>query len=134
MGNYNSNMRKEAENWYKQALKDFDSAEKNFKIKEYYLVNFLCQQAVEKGLKAVYIIQKKEIVPQTHSLIYLASELKTPKKFFSFLRQLNKEFIIARYPDAAYGVPYEMYDKEIAKNTLNKTEEVIEWIKSQKDK
>ena len=49
-------MRKEAENWWKQALKDFEVAGKNLEIDQYYIVAFLCQQAVEKGLKALYFI------------------------------------------------------------------------------
>ena len=53
-------MRKEIENWWLQAEDDFDSAEKNFTIKKYHLVVFLCQQAVEKGLKALYLKLKEQ--------------------------------------------------------------------------
>ena len=50
-------MRKEVEEWWKQALKDLDSAEKNLNIEEFYLTAFLCQQSVEKALKALYILK-----------------------------------------------------------------------------
>jgi len=48
-------MRKEAERWWQQALRDLQSAEKNLEAEEYYLVAFLCQQAAEKSLKASMI-------------------------------------------------------------------------------
>lgn len=124
-------MRPEAENWWKQARKDLEAAHKNLGIEEYYLVAFLCQQAVEKGLKALYIVKRRQAPPQHHSLIFLGEEVKLPKMFYSFLRTINKEFVVSRYPDAAYGVPYELYDKTMVVTTLEKTEEVFTWIKSQ---
>lgn len=53
-------MRKETENWWKQAEEDLDSAQKNLEIKKYYLVAFLSQQAVEKGLKALILFKSKK--------------------------------------------------------------------------
>ncbi|HDD71587.1 MAG TPA: HEPN domain-containing protein, partial [Candidatus Aenigmarchaeota archaeon] len=64
-------MRPEAENWWKQALEDLDSAKKNLKIKKYYLVAFLSQQAAEKALKALFIELKRRLQPKTHNLIRL---------------------------------------------------------------
>lgn len=124
-------MREETANWWKQAKKDLESAEKNFKIGEYHLVVFLCQQAVEKGLKAYFIKTKQTSPGTTHSLIYLATETKVPTKFHKFLRSLMPQFVNTRYPDAAYGVPSELYDKEIASDFLKKTTEVIKWLKTQ---
>lgn len=48
-------MRKEVQNWLDQAADDFDGAEFNFRGKKYYIAAFLCQQAVEKALKALLI-------------------------------------------------------------------------------
>lgn len=124
-------MRQESENWLKQSLKDFEVAKKTLDINEYYLVAFLCQQAIEKGLKALYIEKNKQLAPQHHSLIFLAESVGVPRKFYSFLKTVNKEFVVSRYPDAAYGVPYELYDKSIALEMLTKGGEVMEWIKSQ---
>ena len=126
----NSMMRKEVEVWWKQAERDVRSAEKNITIEEYALVVFLCQQAVEKGLKAYFLQVKKQSPGLTHSLIYLASEADVPEKFFKFLRRLTPEFVTTRYPDAAYGSPNDLYDKEIAEDHLQQTKEVIAWLKS----
>ena len=73
---------------------------------------FNIQQAVEKGLKAFFLHQKKGVVPQSHSLIYLVSNTNIPEKFMPFLRQLTPKFIDTRYPDASIGAPSEMYGKE----------------------
>ncbi len=98
---------------------------------DYYACAFFCQQSVEKALKALYIEKKRASPSATHSLVYYATEVNAPSKFFSFLRQLTPEFVTTRYPDAAYGVPYELYDETIANEILVKSEEVVEWIASQ---
>ncbi|MBS3123074.1 HEPN domain-containing protein [Candidatus Woesearchaeota archaeon] len=127
-------MRKEVENWWEQAKDDLDSAIQNLTIKKYHLVVFLCQQSVEKGLKAVYIHQKELSPGTTNSLIFLASEIKLPSEHFKFLRELTPQFVNTRYPDAAYGLPKDLYDEEIAQEYLKKTKEVFKWLKLQIEK
>ena len=102
-----------------------------FALGDYYACAFFCQQSVEKGLKALYIAKRRISPGTTHSLIYLATETDVPSKFHTFLRQLTPEFVTTRYPDAAYGTPYELYDEEIANELLEKSKEVIKWIESQ---
>ena len=123
-------MRKEVEMWWKQAEKDFENAQKNFDIGGYYLTVFLCQQAVEKGLKAYFFLAKNTNPGMTHSLIYLAAETGVPEHFFKFLRKLMPQFVTTRYPDAAYGVPSDLYDRATASDYLKETEEVISWLRS----
>jgi len=41
----------EIENWWKQALRDLDAAEKNLGLQEWYITSFMSQQAAEKVLK-----------------------------------------------------------------------------------
>ncbi|MEA1993326.1 MAG: HEPN domain-containing protein [Euryarchaeota archaeon] len=47
---------------------------------------------------------------------------------------MNPDFIITRYPDAVNGLPYELYDEEIAKERLKMAKKVIEWIKENLEK
>jgi HEPN domain-containing protein len=63
-------MREEVSNWWKQALKNLESASKNLEINEYYVTAFLSQQATEKVLKALYIHTIKESPGPTHSLLF----------------------------------------------------------------
>jgi HEPN domain-containing protein len=124
-------MRKEVKEWWEQAKKDLITAENCKNSEDYYACAFFCQQSVEKGLKA--LLSQKSGCPlvQTHSLIYLATAIDLPSEFHTFLRRLTPEFVTTRYPDAAYGTPYELYDEDIANEILEKSKEVIKWIESQ---
>jgi len=123
-------MREEIENWLKQANKDLEAAQKNFEIKEYYISAFLCQQAIEKGLKAVILLKTKEKIIG-HSLIHLGKLADIPNKFISKLKIISPQYFLSRYPDATEDVPFELYDDEIVKNFLAIAKEVLEWINLQ---
>lgn len=122
-------MNKEVEVWLKQGLYDFDSAKINLNNKRYSTAAFLIQQAVEKCLKSSFLFEKKGLVPQPHSLIYLSKNTSLPDKYAKFLRILTPKFIDTRYPDASIGVPYEMYGKEDVDDLMKNAEELISWIK-----
>ncbi len=124
-------MRKEVEQWWKQAKRDLLTAQNCNNSGDYYACAFFCQQSVEKALKALFIEKKRASPGTTHSLIYYATELDVPSQFFSFLRRLTPVFVTACCPDAAYGVPYELYDEAIADEILEKSRDVIQWIASQ---
>ncbi len=47
---------------------------------------------------------------------------------------MNPDFVITRYPDAAHGLPYDLYDEEIAKERIDLTKKVMEWIKEKLEK
>lgn len=117
-----------------QGKKDLEAAEKNLKIGEYYLVAFLCQQAVEKALKALYIHKKRQSPGQTHSLTKLARDCGVHKKYTTFLRHLTSEYFLSRYPDATEDVPYMMYEEEDVRNYLNKSKEILDWVASKIEK
>ncbi|MBS3110339.1 HEPN domain-containing protein [Candidatus Woesearchaeota archaeon] len=123
-------MRQEISNWWEQAKEDFDAAEYNFEGGKFYLAAFMCQQAVEKSLKALFLLEKKGIVPQSHSLIYLASNTTTPKKFYSFLKELTPKFIDTRYPDASVDLPSRIYDKNNTEKIVKGSKEVMKWAET----
>lgn len=121
-------MREEIKNLWEQAKKDIEMAEKNFLIKGYYITAFLCQQAVEKALKALFMIVNKKSSGPTHSLIYLAEKTKVPKSFYRILQDLSPEFITTRYPDVSGTVPYKIYSEEKVQNYLIKSKEIMKWL------
>ncbi len=124
-------MRREVSLWIDQASKDLEVAQKNMILQEYHVVAFYCQQAVEKALKALFIHIKKESSGATHSLIYLASSVSVPERFFDFLRGLAPEFIASRYPDASDEVPYKLYSENMVRVYLDRSDELLKWISSQ---
>ncbi|MEK6873666.1 MAG: HEPN domain-containing protein [Nanoarchaeota archaeon] len=122
-------MREEIKRWFDQSDNDFDGANYNFNGGKFYIAAFFCQQAVEKALKALFLYENKGAVPQSHSLVYLAKNTSIPEKYFSFLRELTPKFIDTRYPDASVDLPSNIYDEENTKEILDKSKEVLIWIK-----
>ena len=124
-------MRPEAQFWWEEAEAELEGAPHLLESKDYHLCAFFCQQAVEKGLKALWIYQHKEMPPKTHDLTELASHLDAPGRFGTALLELNPLFATTRYPDAANGVPARMYNEEIARARLRDAEEVMAWCRSE---
>ena len=122
-------MREEIKRWLDQSINDFDAANYNFNGEKFYVAAFLCQQAVEKALKALFLFEKKGEVPQSHSLIYFANNTSTPQEFYSFLRELTPKFVDTRYPDASVDLPSNIYDEKNTLEIIEKSMEVLEWIK-----
>ncbi len=123
-------MREEIRNWWVQAKADLKSAENLLNSEDYYACSFFCQQAVEKGLKALHLLKKRKI-PSTHSLVFLSKEIGIPSDFKTSILKLNPEYITTRYPDAANGAPVEIYNGEIAKEHLDGAKKVLEWLEKQ---
>lgn len=121
-------MREEVRNSWAQALEDLKTAKLNIGIKRYYASVFFSQQAAEKALKAFYMHKLKRN-PMTHNVVSLSKDLKAPKKVVDAAIELNPEYVITRYPDAANGVPAEMFDEDSAKLHYNCGEVILDWVK-----
>jgi len=122
-------MRKEVIDWFTQSKADLRTAENCLKSADYYASAFFSQQAAEKALKAFHINEKKELPPRTHSLIEIGRTLKVPANLVPALRDLSPEYIITRYPNAAYGIPADIYDEEKAKDRLEKAKVILQWVR-----
>lgn len=93
----------------------------------YYVCAFLCQQALEKAFKALWIERFRELSPKTHDLTELAERLSVPTGFSTALRNINPAYATARYPDAANGLPARAFNEEIARRDLEGAEGVMKW-------
>ena len=120
-------MRKEVERWFAQAKADLKTARDCWKSRNFYACVFFCQQAVEKALKAFFIHKKRKMHPKTHDLTELVSELGL-KKFEKIARKLTPEFVVTRYPDAANGIPFMLYDSEDCKRAIKDANKVVKWV------
>jgi len=121
-------MRREAENWFRQSKADLKTAKDCLDTANYYAVAFFSQQAIEKALKAYYVIKKKMAPPRTHNLLELSLKLEVPEEYLTMSRELTPEFIITRYPDAAGGPPFELYDERSAREILTRAKRFFEWL------
>ena len=119
------NMNKVVEEWLRLSEYDLQTAEAMVNSGRYLYVAFMCQQAVEKILKAIYCHTLNVLPPRTHNLLYLVDLLKLEMSESEkiFLSQLNQFYLENRYPDAQGKLAKEM-DKEKGQIFLKKTGEV----------
>jgi len=120
--------------WIKAAEEDIYDAKEAIKRGRWFRAAFYSQQAVEKILKALFFIVKRENPPYIHTVTELYRILKEadfnlPSELENQLYVLNKYYTITRYPDAANGLPSEAVDKIEAERALKIAEEVLEYVK-----
>lgn len=122
-------MKEEIKRWKTQANADIRSARNCFRSKDYYLSAFMCQQAVEKFLKALYLKKYGEL-RKIHDLAYFARKLNLSEDLVAKCEELTKAYVETRYPDLGSGdIPAKKFSKEDAKNFLKIASEVLKCIK-----
>jgi len=125
-------IRHEAEEWWRESRRDLEVAEKLLEHGYYNYTAFLSHQAVEKALKALIIEKLRILPPKIHNLLELASALHEEginiNEILDDLKDLNLHYLTSRYPDAANGMPSEIYSRRMAEGCLNMARRVIEWI------
>jgi len=82
-------MRKEIENWWRQAEKDLEKAHWLSAGEHFDGTALYCQQAVEKALKALILRTTREKKIAGHSLVHLGKMAKVPARFLPGLRKLS---------------------------------------------
>ena len=120
------NLNEVIERWVRQADRDLENAKKNLDIEAYDVCLILCEQAVEKTLKALYIKERNEEPPRTHSLRKLIDLTNMPDEALKLVTELESYYMVLRYPDVSDVVPYENVDHEDAEDGINKAEEIME--------
>jgi len=118
------------EYWLEIAVYDLKSAKVMQKGGQYLHVGFMCQQVVEKALKAA-IAKTGALPPKTHDLLKLAKIAglagylnEEQKQLLKDLSPLNVE---ARYPSYKEAVARSL-NKHICKEYIIQTEEMLKWI------
>ncbi len=123
-------MQKAIQEWIEISEYDLRTAEAMLTEGRYLYVAFMCQQAVEKILKALYVKKKNEFPPRTHNLLYLVDILgiDIQDKELSLLSQLNQFYLESRYPGERIQLAKEV-DKNKAEGILQKTQGVWRCLK-----
>jgi HEPN domain-containing protein len=123
-------MDKIVEHWVERSKYDLDTAKAMLDTGRYLYVSYMCQQAIEKILKAIIAQQGKENFP-IHNLNRLAeislidSELNPEQ--FNFLAELTPYNIEARYGDYKESLS-EIINGKKAQKVYEKTLEIHEWL------
>ena len=123
-------VRREAIEWLRAAEDDLEDARVLLRAGRYAGAAFHAHQAAEKALKAAIIVVRRELPPRIYNLLELARILGIEdEELLEALRRLNPHYRIARYPDAANGVPMEVYSENIASELVSLAEQVVAWTK-----
>ncbi|MEN3001924.1 MAG: HEPN domain-containing protein [Armatimonadota bacterium] len=119
-----------AGDWMAQAKRDLQSAEWAMQGGYYEWACFMCQQAAEKALKAVYTERGAEV--WGHSVRHMLRGLQLdiePSEYRTLeqcARELDAHYIPSRYPDnTAGGAPYENYQQADATRALACAQRII---------
>ena len=123
------------QNWYALAKYDLDSAEVMFKGGRYLYVAFMCQQAIEKTLKGIFIKETSRTPPYTHNLRRLAKQLglyeKLSQEQIDQLDRLNAYYIESRYTETLEEMMAAI-DHNDAQDILKECREMTEWLEAYK--
>lgn len=114
--------------WIRQARHDLAAAEAVLHIGIFDNSAFLCQQAVEKMLKAAFIAREEHDPPRTHALVRLAQELGAPDDIIDLTQRLSPDYAATRYPDLGEAAPCEEYTERDARQRLQWARQVFAWL------
>lgn len=114
-------MKRETSEWLEIAIEDYKAAECLFEEGFYRMVCYHCQQAVEKGLKAI-LVENGIDFHRTHNIIDLTNavgkigyEIAISEEDAVFLNSVYK----SRYPSALGLLPSGEPTKDDAEKALN---------------
>lgn len=116
--------------WVDQSAYDLGTARAMYKMGRYLYVAFMCQQAIEKHLKAIICNETDKMPPYIHNLTVLSEHihLDLTDDQLDFLDILSKYYLNARYPVIKQNMAA-LLDKRECFDLLKKTEEFGKWLK-----
>lgn len=118
--------------WIGHSDYDFVTARAMLKERRYLYVSFMCQQSVEKLLKALVTLNVKIAPPRIHDLSKLAMIAKIDgdinKEQSDFLAELTPFCVVTRY--AGYKKKLsQLMNITLSKSILKRTEGFLKWLK-----
>ncbi|RME75413.1 MAG: HEPN domain-containing protein [Chloroflexi bacterium] len=124
-------LQEKVEHWLDIAEYDMETAAAMQESGRYLYTVFMCQQAIEKLLKALYIQQYGQEAPRTHNLLLLVSKLNLPAKssYLQIMGQLNAYYIKGRYPTYKQKLT-QLLSRQNARELLQDSQEIFQWLKS----
>ncbi|MBI5699905.1 HEPN domain-containing protein [Candidatus Saganbacteria bacterium] len=117
--------------WIEHSEYDLKTAEAMYKSRRYLYVTFMCQQAIEKILKAIITTISSEAPPKTHNLVRLAelAGIKTnlDQQQIDLLASLTPFCIEARYADYQEKMS-RLTKRKLAREYLSRTKELYKCL------
>jgi HEPN domain-containing protein len=125
------NKQEKVEYWLDISDYDLETAKSMLSSARYLYVVFMCQQAIEKIIKALYIHKLDNDPPKSHNLAFIFQKLdiQASVEISSFFNLLSAHYIQNRYPDYKSRLSTTL-GKDKAERCLKQTEEAYKWLKS----
>jgi HEPN domain-containing protein len=116
--------------WVERSRYDLDTAKAMLNAARYLYVAYMCQQTIEKMIKAIIAQQGKENYP-IHNLNRLAEIAEISNKLsqeqLDFIAELTPYHIEARYGDYKESLS-EIIDEQRARSVYEKTLGLFQWL------
>ena len=117
--------------WLDVAQYDLETAQAMDRSGRYLYTAFMCQQAIEKVLKALHLQTFEQEAPHSHNLPYLAGllQLELSEDHVRLLARLSAYYIEGRYPTYRQKLS-QLLDAETSQVVLKQTGDVFTWLYS----
>jgi HEPN domain-containing protein len=119
--------------WLDIAQYDLETASAMFDSGRWLYVVFMCQQALEKLVKGLYVLYIDDNIPRVHAIRQIMKKYddKLPAPVnedrYRFLDKLSAFYLEGRYADYKQKLSA-LVDKQEAENVLKQTREVFAWL------
>ena len=123
--------------WFSYSQNDLDSAHVMLESGRWFYTVFMCQQAIEKLVKGLYILYIDDDVPRLHDINTIFSHFKDklPEQItndrVSIFDTLSQFYLRSRYPDYTSSLASYITD-EIAASIYEKSREAYQWLLTMK--
>lgn len=121
--------------WLEMAEDDLDTAEVMLKNGKYLYVSFMCEQAIEKLAKGIYVYTFDKEAPFTHNISIVLKDIEKLintdeyKEYETLFATLTSFYIIGRYDVYKQNIAKNL-DKKSSAELLKKSKEAFKWLKS----
>jgi HEPN domain-containing protein len=126
-------LQKVIQEWVDVAEYDLNNAEICINGGHYLWAMVMCQQTIEKTLKAIHIKNNSSPFRRTHKLLQLAQDINIihhiDDEKEDLFNDLVTYYLDSRYPDTHKKLKV-VCDENYMQITLSKTKEVYQWLKT----
>ena len=125
------------EYWLDIAQYDLDTAQTMLNGGRWLYVVFMCQQAVEKLLKGLYVLYVDDNVPKTHNIRVLVEKFENllpeavTDERYNLFEDLTVHYLNGRYADYKQKMS-ERLNEETATDYHDRTKGVFAWLLTMK--
>jgi HEPN domain-containing protein len=119
--------------WLEYAEYDLQTAETMFSGGRWMYVIFMCQQAIEKLVKGLYLLYIDDNIPRIHNISNLisrfADKLTVPidDEKYKLFERLSSYYLNTRYPEYKEQLN-KITDENSAKLLLEQSREAFKWL------